>query len=101
MCVGVVNGLRAALAEAVDADVTVLVDDSGRDQLLTAVWRTASLRRALAALGQPGSMPVRRLYEDARTHRVSVAAGGGPPPWHDCDTATDLRAAKDRARRRR
>ncbi|MBX6384467.1 MAG: nucleotidyltransferase family protein [Microbispora sp.] len=76
----------------------VLVDDEGREQWLTGAWRVAPLRSALGAyrgrslrglLGPLGPVPVR-----------PPVAPGETPPWFDCDTVDDLRAARERARRR-
>ncbi|MEU6427987.1 NTP transferase domain-containing protein [Microbispora sp. NPDC046973] len=93
---GHVRALVAALPE--DGAGAVLVDDEGREQWLTGAWRTAALRAALGAyegrslrglLGPLGPVPVR-----------PPVAPGETPPWFDCDTVDDLRAARERARGR-
>jgi molybdopterin-guanine dinucleotide biosynthesis protein A len=85
----VVGGLRARLT----GDGVLVVDATGRDQLLLGVWRTAVLRAAVADAGGPTSMravlsplAVRRWRPDAPT--------GGPVPWTDCDTPADLARAR-------
>ncbi|MGI5156834.1 molybdenum cofactor guanylyltransferase [Microbispora sp. CA-102843] len=93
---GHVRALLAAVPE--DGAGAVLVDDEGREQWLTGAWRTAALRAALGAyegrslrglLGPLGPVPVR-----------PPVAPGETPPWFDCDTVDDLRAARERARGR-
>jgi molybdenum cofactor guanylyltransferase len=49
----VVDELRLALGADPAAAAAVLVDDTGRDQPLCAVWRTELLRDALATVGDP------------------------------------------------
>lgn len=73
----------------------VLVDDTGREQWLTGVWRTAALRAALGAYGGRSLHGLLRPLEPARV-RLPVAPGQAPP-WFDCDTIDDLRAARERA----
>lgn len=88
-----VTALRAATA---GHDLALLVDDAGRDQLLCAVWRTASLAAALDAVPVHAGAPVRALLAGVPdVVRRTVATPDGPPPWFDCDTPADL----DRARR--
>jgi molybdopterin-guanine dinucleotide biosynthesis protein A len=89
----VVRGLAAGLAGG--ADVAVLVDDSGREQWLSAVWRRSALTRRLAALDPPEGRRVRDLVAGAAVHRLSVRVGSGPPPWFDCDTDDDLVYAEE------
>jgi molybdopterin-guanine dinucleotide biosynthesis protein A len=85
----VVSGLR----ERLTGDGVLVVDATGRDQLLLGLWRTTALRAAVAGTGGPTSMravlsplAVRRWRPDAPT--------GGPPPWTDCDTPADLARAR-------
>jgi molybdopterin-guanine dinucleotide biosynthesis protein A len=74
-------------------DGVLAVDDSGRDQLLLGVWRTAALRRVLAGPAGPTSM--RRLVAPLAVDRLQPAvAEGQPPPWTDCDTPADLARAR-------
>jgi molybdopterin-guanine dinucleotide biosynthesis protein A len=73
-----------------DADVAVLVDASGRRNLLAAAWRRASLADRLAALGPPDGAAVRLLYDGVRCVEVADAAGWG----RDCDTWDDLAEAR-------
>jgi molybdopterin-guanine dinucleotide biosynthesis protein A len=87
-----IDTLRAALR----GDAVLVVDDGGRDQLLLALWRTPSLRRALGAA--PGPAPVRRLLTGMDVDRVRPAVEPGrPSPWLDCDTPTDLARARQLA----
>ncbi len=76
-----------------DADVAVLVDGEGRDQLLCAVWRTDALRVCVA--GRGAGSPMRAVLAAAeRVHRLSLPTDG-PPPWFDCDTEADLARARE------
>jgi molybdenum cofactor guanylyltransferase len=72
----------------------VLVDDGGREQWLTGVWRVDVLARALAAYegrslyGLLGALdPVRLSLPVSDDGRV---------PWFDCDTVDDVRDARKR-----
>ncbi|WP_327046240.1 NTP transferase domain-containing protein [Microbispora sp. NBC_01189] len=75
----------------------VLVDDTGREQWLAGAWRTAVLR---AALGAYGGRSLRGLLGPLAPVPVRLAAGAAPP-WFDCDSIEDLRAARVRAGERR
>jgi molybdopterin-guanine dinucleotide biosynthesis protein A len=76
-------------------------DAEGRRQLLCGVWRTRALREAVDRLGEErGSLhgaAVRELMAYLRVAEVSWRRAG-PPPWFDCDTDDDLRAAEEWAR---
>jgi len=75
----------------------ILIDDSGRPQWLAGCWPTAALRGRLDAY-RGGSL--HGLLEPLRPARLRYPAGPGePPPWLDCDTASDLTAARAWARR--
>ncbi|MFL6072349.1 MAG: molybdenum cofactor guanylyltransferase [Mycobacteriales bacterium] len=88
----------ARLRSALRGDAAVAVDTGGHDQYLLAAWRTPALRRRLDGLPGYGGLPVRRLYQGADLDRVALeAAGTRPPPWFDCDTAEDLRTARENA----
>jgi molybdenum cofactor guanylyltransferase len=67
----------------------VLIDPDGRPQWLTGVWRTADLLDALA--GYPGAS-LRDLMGPLEPARVRPPAG--ERPWHDCDTPSDVSAAR-------
>ncbi|MFG3099813.1 NTP transferase domain-containing protein [Streptomyces sp. NPDC048182] len=94
-----VGRLLSALA-AGDADGVLLSDADGRDQPLVAAYRTAALRRALAALA-PGraeppelsGLPLRRLTGALRLDRVPDALAS-----FDCDTWEDIATARARIR---
>lgn len=76
-------------------DGALLVDGTGRDQLLIGVWRAAALRDAVAALPEFAGVPLHRLVHDLDVVRVgSQVAPGQPVPWLDCDTEDDLRQAR-------
>ena len=77
-------------------DVALLVDDTGADQYLIAVWSTSALRAALTAVGVPAGASMRRLLAAAGSvERRRVPVGSvGVPPWFDCDTPEDLRRAR-------
>jgi molybdopterin-guanine dinucleotide biosynthesis protein A len=84
-----VRDLRERLVD----DGVLVVDDTGRDQLLLGVWRAAALRRALGATGGPTS--VRRLVAPLSVTRWHPPREPGrPPPWTDCDTPADLARAR-------
>ncbi|SDG06139.1 molybdenum cofactor guanylyltransferase [Klenkia brasiliensis] len=90
----------AALRERLTGDGVVVVDATGRDQHLLGVWRTATLRGALA--GVDGPVPVRSVLAGlaVRRYRPDVVPGT-PPPWTDCDTPADLERARAAAGVRR
>jgi molybdopterin-guanine dinucleotide biosynthesis protein A len=88
-----------AAAVTLPADVALLVDDGGRDQLLCAVWRTAALAAALAALPTVAGASMRALLgvvldSSGTIARRTVSRAAGPPPWFDCDTPVDLAEAR-------
>ncbi|AEW95419.1 molybdopterin-guanine dinucleotide biosynthesis protein [Streptantibioticus cattleyicolor NRRL 8057 = DSM 46488] len=89
------RALRSALDGPGAPDGVLLTDPHGRDQPLTAVYRTAPLRRALAALAADGGhglagLPLRRLT--ARLTLRRIAAPGRAS--FDCDTWEDLAVAR-------
>ena len=79
-----------------ELDAAVLVDADGRDQPLAAAYRTAPLLAALAALGDPAGLPLRRLVGGLTTRRIADADGAAL----DCDTWEDLARARAHARER-
>ncbi|MEU8000593.1 NTP transferase domain-containing protein [Catellatospora sp. NPDC049111] len=78
---------------AVDADVVMFTDEDGRRQHLCAAWRLGALRAGIPA--NPHGTPMRALLADVDVVELPWA-GEGPPPWYDCDTPDELRAANDR-----
>ncbi|MEU1706281.1 NTP transferase domain-containing protein [Streptomyces sp. NPDC005706] len=88
--------LLAALRDT-GADGALLTDAEGRDQPLVAAYRTAALRRELAALaaGQGGltGLPLRRLTGALELTRVP-----DPLASFDCDTWDDIADARARIR---
>jgi molybdenum cofactor guanylyltransferase len=89
----VTSALVADLRARLTADGVLVVDDTGRDQYLLGVWRTAALRTALT--GADGPVPVRRVLARLSVTRHSPAREPGtPPPWTDCDTPADLARAR-------
>ncbi|MBM7805948.1 molybdopterin-guanine dinucleotide biosynthesis protein A [Geodermatophilus bullaregiensis] len=87
------------LRERLSGDGVLVVDDSGRDQLLLGVWRTGALRTALGDAGGPTS--VRRLVAPLSVTRYRPAREPGrPAPWTDCDTPADLARARAAAEER-
>ena len=80
-------------------DGALLVDDTGRDQLLAGVWRTSALRAAVEAAGPPQGLALGRLLAGLSVVRVTPAELGTYPtePWRDCDTPEDLRRAEELA----
>lgn len=88
-----VHRLVTALDEAgPDTEAAVLVDAAGRDQPLAAAYRTAALRTALAAAGDPAGLPLRRLTGSLRTLRLADT----DDVTYDCDTWEDLARARER-----
>ncbi|MCW2683746.1 MAG: molybdopterin-guanine dinucleotide synthase [Blastococcus sp.] len=86
-------GLIAELRERLSADGVLVVDDSGRDQLLLGLWRTERLRAAVGRGGGPTSM--RRALASLSVDRWRpTVPEGTPPPWLDCDTPADLARAR-------
>lgn len=79
------------------ADGVVLTDADGRDQPLVAAYRTAALRRELAALGERhgrlAGLPLRRLTGSLHLTRIF-----GPVASFDCDTWDDIATARARIR---
>lgn len=86
-----VTGLR----ERLTGDGVLVVDETGRDQLLLGVWRTEVLRAAVAGVGRPTSMRAVLSSLAVRRYRPPVSAGR-PAPWTDCDTPADLARARSR-----
>ncbi|MBV2356053.1 molybdenum cofactor guanylyltransferase [Streptomyces sp. J2-1] len=88
--------LLAAL-RASGADGALLTDADGRDQPLVAAYRTAALRRGLAALadGPDGlaGLPLRRL-----TGALDLVRVPDPLASFDCDTWDDIADARARIR---
>ena len=87
----------AQLRRARHGDVAVAVDENGRDQYLLAVWSTAALQTALAAVPEPAGARLGALYRSVQVDRVELV--GDPPPWFDCDTEADLARARELVRR--
>ena len=86
-----VHGLRAAVGEADDG--ALLVDDTGQDQLLVGVWRTAALRRVLP--DDAANVALRRVLGALVARRVAAPAPArGLAPWFDVDTDADVTAAR-------
>jgi molybdopterin-guanine dinucleotide biosynthesis protein A len=83
----------SALRERLTGDGVLVVDDTGRDQLLLGVWRTAVLRTATT--GVPRHTPLRAVLSPlaVRRYRPPLVAGV-PAPWTDCDTPAELARAR-------
>jgi molybdenum cofactor guanylyltransferase len=86
--------LRVVVEISPDKDAAVLVDTSGRLNYLASMWRTSSLRRVIAELGDPIGLPVRALYESAETINIPDFDAHSA----DVDTPNDLAAAAERLR---
>src|SRR3712207_2797457 len=67
--------LVRALRERLTGDGVLVVDDTGRDQLLLGVWRTAGLRAAAADVGGPTSGPPGLPPVDVRRPRPAREPG--------------------------
>jgi molybdopterin-guanine dinucleotide biosynthesis protein A len=84
-----VDELRARLT----GDGVLVVDETGRDQLLLGVWRAAALRTAAA--GARPHAPLRGVLGPLTVDRYRpVVAAGAPAPWTDCDTPAELARAR-------
>jgi molybdenum cofactor guanylyltransferase len=84
-----IGELRARLT----GDGVLVVDDTGRDQLLLGVWRTAALRAAVADTTGPTSL--RKVFAPLAVRRLRpLVAPGTAPPWTDCDTPAELARAR-------
>jgi molybdenum cofactor guanylyltransferase len=77
----------------------VLLDDSARPQWLVSGWLAARLRGALERY--PGSSLGGLLGPLDPVLLPDETAAGEPPGWLDCDTAGDLRQAREWATRAR
>jgi molybdopterin-guanine dinucleotide biosynthesis protein A len=89
----VTPALIRALRERLTGDGVLVVDDTGRDQLLLGVWRTAVLRAATADT-RP-HMPLRAVLSPLAVRRYRpVPPPGEPAPWTDCDTPAELARAR-------
>lgn len=93
--------LRAATVdalrwEALGNDGALLVDDTGREQLLAGVWSTAALRTAAHRRPELTGSSMRDLLAGLSRTDVHVDADG-PPDWLDCDTPDDLQRAREHA----
>jgi molybdopterin-guanine dinucleotide biosynthesis protein A len=91
-----VTGLLASLAGQAGPGVVPL-DASGRPQWLASCWYLAALRGALH--GYAGSSLRGLLGPLDPLLLPDETPAGEPPPWLDCDTADDLRRARDWAAR--
>src|SRR4051794_36030616 len=93
-------GLVRSLRERLTGDGVLVVDDTGQDQLLLGVWRTAALRETVAGASGPTSM--RKVLGPLAVRRFRpVVEPGLPPPWTDCDTPAELARARQAAERLR
>lgn len=89
--------LVGQLRSRLTGDGVLVVDDTGRDQLLLGVWRTAALRSAVADSAGPTSL--RKVMAPLAVRRLRPAVPAGTPaPWLDCDTPADLARARQLAR---
>ena len=86
--------LPVLLAAVEGADVAVLVDASGRRNLLAAAWQRAALEAAVASVPQLAGAAVRQLFEGVHCVEVPDAGAWG----QDCDTWEDLAQARERAK---
>jgi molybdopterin-guanine dinucleotide biosynthesis protein A len=94
------SGLIRSLRERLTGDGVLVVDDTGQDQLLLGVWRTAVLRAAVAGVSGPTSM--RKVLSPLAVRRYRPLVDPGmPPPWTDCDTPAELARARSAAERLR
>jgi molybdopterin-guanine dinucleotide biosynthesis protein A len=89
----VTTALLASLRGRLTGDGVLVVDDTGRDQLLLGVWRTSALRTALS--GARPHAPLRTVLSPLAVRRYRPPGTPGvPPPWTDCDTPAELARAR-------
>jgi molybdenum cofactor guanylyltransferase len=89
----VTTDLLTALRERLTGDGVLVVDDTGRDQLLLGVWRTAVLRTAVT--GARAHTPLRVVLSPLAVRRYRPPTTPGvPAPWTDCDTPAELARAR-------
>jgi molybdopterin-guanine dinucleotide biosynthesis protein A len=88
-----VHSLWTALADSPEHDGAVAVDEDGREQWLTAVYRRDALLARIADQGadKVHGLPLRRLAADLRLLRIAPATGRTAL---DCDTWEDVAAAR-------
>lgn len=80
------------LSAAGEAAGAVLMDGGGREQWLAGVWRTDTLRESLSAYE---GRSLRGLLSPLHPVCLTLPVGdASPPPWFDCDTPSDLAAAR-------
>jgi molybdopterin-guanine dinucleotide biosynthesis protein A len=92
------RALVTELRQRLTGDGVLVVDDTGRDQLLLGVWRTAAVRTAVADVHGPTSL--RKVFAPLAVRRLRPQVPPGtPPPWLDCDTPADLVRARTLAPR--
>ncbi|MFC9787777.1 NTP transferase domain-containing protein [Rhodococcus sp. NPDC127528] len=87
-----IERLLDALAADPAADAAFAMDDSGRVQFLLGVWRRPALTARLDALGPDGAVN-RAMKSVVPKNHVTVSMSG----ISDCDTETDVAAARARA----
>ncbi|WP_222194221.1 molybdenum cofactor guanylyltransferase [Modestobacter italicus] len=90
--------LVQALRERLTGDGVLVVDETGRDQLLLGVWRTAALRAVTGSAR--AHAPLRGLLAPLSVQRYRPESlPGAPAPWTDCDTPAELARARAAALR--
>jgi molybdopterin-guanine dinucleotide biosynthesis protein A len=88
----VISGLRGAIADG--GDVAVMVDDTGRDQFLLAVWRTTALKTQLSTVDGGRVSALFTGLDVRRLHTVGLPRG--IEPWRDIDDSEALLTARTR-----
>ena len=79
----------ASLVAAAHGDGAVLVDHSGRDQILAAAYRRTELARRLDGLGTGAGVALRDVVAGMALARVAAEGAA-----RDCDTWDDVAAAR-------
>lgn len=88
--------IAALLRAAEGRDGALLVDGTGRDQLLLGAWSVAALQAAVDARPRVEGAALYGVLAGLDAARVSwEVPPGTAPPWWDCDSPADL----DQARR--
>jgi molybdopterin-guanine dinucleotide biosynthesis protein A len=87
------DAVRSLRQAAAGRDGAVLVDDTGREQLLVGCWSTVALRAAVDRYGSLVDASLRGVLSGL--DRAAVRTPGPRPAWLDCDTPDDVRRAEE------
>lgn len=86
------DAIRRLADAARGRDGALVIDADGRDQMMLGVYRTDVLRARSAELRKTSGASMKELIEGLDLERVEDAVSS-----FDCDTADDVRAAREKA----